>query len=237
VAISKISGAMLTVHSLSLLLLLRALRPRRCPGYRPRPMPLRVPLIVFALLASVRDRADLVAENIALRQQLPSLHLRRRPRLGPSVATCGPRQPWRPLPHVQPWGRYTGNRLHPTGRQRKCCCHLSGRFRAGEISSSNRSAGRLGAHRCQTQGTAWAGDRTGPRACARSLTSVSGARLVDSLLTTVEGRTQLRQHAPDRWSLSLNPELRKVMYDYQVEVLPERSAPVAAPRTLLGLVL
>lgn len=47
-------------------------------------MPLHIPLIFLALRAPLRDRADLVAENIALRQQLASLHhLRRRSRLRP----------------------------------------------------------------------------------------------------------------------------------------------------------
>ncbi len=39
-------------------------------------MPIRLPLIVAAILAAVIDRADLVAENLALRQQLSCLHHR-----------------------------------------------------------------------------------------------------------------------------------------------------------------
>ncbi len=46
-------------------------------------MPLQAPLIVAVVIAVVRDRADLVAENIALRHQLACLrHRAKRPKLG-----------------------------------------------------------------------------------------------------------------------------------------------------------
>jgi len=47
-------------------------------------MPLHLPLVLAAIVALFRDRADLVAENLALRQQLSSLaHIGKRPRLRP----------------------------------------------------------------------------------------------------------------------------------------------------------
>lgn len=47
-------------------------------------MPPQLPLIVAVVLASVKDRADLVAENLALRHQLSCLkHRRKRPTLRP----------------------------------------------------------------------------------------------------------------------------------------------------------
>ena len=47
-------------------------------------MPLQLPLLVAVLVASFMDRADLVAENLALRHQLSCLkHRKTRPRLRP----------------------------------------------------------------------------------------------------------------------------------------------------------
>jgi len=47
-------------------------------------MPLHLPLAIAAIVALFKDRADLVAENLALRQQLSSLaHLGMRPKLRP----------------------------------------------------------------------------------------------------------------------------------------------------------
>ncbi len=47
-------------------------------------MPLQVPLIVAVIIAVFRDRADLIAENVALRHQLSCLKQRRkRPKLRP----------------------------------------------------------------------------------------------------------------------------------------------------------
>ncbi len=47
-------------------------------------MPLQVPLLVAVIIAVFKDRADLIAENVALRHQLSCLkHRRKRPRLRP----------------------------------------------------------------------------------------------------------------------------------------------------------
>jgi len=48
-------------------------------------VPLQLPLLVVAIFAAVKDRADLVAENIALRHQLACLtHRKKRPSLRPA---------------------------------------------------------------------------------------------------------------------------------------------------------